>query len=130
MYQATTQDINVSVLPVYIDERSDPENDRFFWAYRVEIANEGLIAVQLLERHWRIVDGLGREENVHGPGVVGMQPVIEPGNSFEYTSGCPLTTPSGFMHGSYTVEAEDGSRFEIAIPSFPLDLPNLGATLN
>ena len=130
MYREETRQISVSVLPVYIDERSSPEEDRYFWAYQVTIENHGDTTVQLLSRYWHIVDANGEVEEVRGPGVVGEQPLLRPGDSFEYTSGCPLTTPSGFMRGSYTMTDEDGNRFDVAIPAFPLDLPDAGAVLN
>ncbi|MEC9342780.1 MAG: Co2+/Mg2+ efflux protein ApaG [Pseudomonadota bacterium] len=130
MYRQETRQISVNVLPVYIDERSAPEEGRYFWAYQVTIENHGDTTVQLISRYWHIVDGNGAVEEVRGPGVVGEQPVLRPGDSFEYTSGCPLTTPSGFMRGSYTMTSETGESFDIAIPAFPLDLPDAGNVLN
>jgi len=130
MYHATTAGIRVTVMPVYIDERSSPAEGRWFWAYRVQIANKGRRTVQLLSRYWRIVDAHGRAEEVRGAGVVGEQPIIRPGDSFEYTSGCPLTTPSGFMSGRYTMVDETGDRFEVDIPGFALDLPDVRPVLN
>lgn len=130
MYHALTRGIRVTVMPVYIDERSKPEENRYFWAYRVVIANESERRAKLLTRYWRIVDANGHVEEVRGAGVVGEQPVIEPGASFEYTSGCPLTTPSGFMQGHYTMTDESGKRFEVEIPAFALDLPDAKPILN
>ena len=130
MYREETRQISVSVLPVYIDERSSPEEDRYFWAYQVTIENHGDTTVQLLSRYWHIVDANGEVEEVRGPGVVGEQPLLRPGDSFEYTSGCPLTTPSGFMRGSYTMTDENGNRFDVAIPAFSLDLPGQREILN
>lgn len=130
MYREQTGAIIVSVLPVYIDERSAPDQNRYFWAYQVTIENSGELSVQLLSRYWHIVDGKGEVEEVRGPGVVGEQPILEPGDSYEYTSGCPLTTPSGFMHGTYTMVDENGNRFDVAIPAFSLDLPDAGNVLN
>ncbi|MCB1463348.1 MAG: Co2+/Mg2+ efflux protein ApaG [Nitratireductor sp.] len=130
MYREETRQISVSVLPVYIDERSSPEEDRYFWAYQVTIENHGDTTVQLLSRYWHIVDANGEVEEVRGPGVVGEQPLLRPGDSFEYTSGCPLTTPSGFMRGSYTMTDENGNRFDVAIPAFSLDLPDALTVLN
>ena len=101
MYEKVTRNICVSVRPFYLEERSSPDDDRFVWAYRVNIENRGEDTVQLLQRHWRITNKLGRLQEVKGPGVVGEQPVLKPGESFEYTSGCPLDTPSGIMAGSY-----------------------------
>lgn len=130
MYHQTTLGVRVTVMPVFIDERSDPANDRYFWAYRVVIANEGSVTVQLLSRHWLITDANGKVEEVRGKGVVGEQPILRPGDSFEYTSGCPLTTQSGFMAGSYTMIDERGEKFDVTIPAFALDLPDARPVLN
>lgn len=130
MYNAETRHIRVTVLPVYVDERSAPDEGQYFWAYQVTIENLGNSTVQLVSRYWHIVDGSGKVEEVRGPGVVGEQPVIGPGDSFEYTSGCPLTTPSGFMHGIYVMTDEHGKQFEVTIPAFPLDLPDANPVLN
>lgn len=130
MYIAETRQIKVSVMPVYIDERSAPQESRYFWAYRVTIENHGATTVQLLSRYWHITDARGRVEEVRGAGVVGEQPILGPGDSYEYTSGCPLTTPSGFMRGAYTMADEDGRRFDVTIPAFALDLPDASIVLN
>ncbi|MVA98543.1 Co2+/Mg2+ efflux protein ApaG [Nitratireductor sp. CAU 1489] len=130
MYQATTRNIEVRVEPFYLDERSDPSQSRYVWAYRVTIANNSDAQVQLLSRYWHITDGEGRVEEVRGAGVVGEQPELGPGDSFQYTSGCPLTTPSGIMAGRYTMRDAAGDMFEIDIPAFSLDLPDDGRTLN
>ena len=130
MYSAVTRDIQVTVLPEFVAERSDPDEGQFFWAYTVEIANFGRTAVQLLARHWRITDSNGLCEEVEGPGVVGEQPVLNPGDTFRYTSGCPLTTASGIMEGTYHMVDENGAMFEIEIPSFSLDSPFAKRTLN
>jgi len=130
MYSATTKDINVKVEPRYMADRSDPSEKRFFWAYTVEIANSGGASVQILARHWIITDQNGRREDVRGIGVVGEQPVIEPGSSFTYTSGCPLPTPSGTMVGTYQAIDSAGQTFTVAIPAFSLDLPNARPVLN
>jgi ApaG protein len=130
MFHATTEEITVSAMPVYIDERSEPEKNRYFWAYRIVIRNNSNRTVQLLSRYWQIVDGNGRFEEVRGEGVVGEQPILRPGESYEYTSGCPLTTPSGFMRGAYTMTDKSGGRFDVAIPAFPLDLPDSTPVLN
>ncbi len=130
MYTKTTKDIRVTVEPRYLEERSDPKERRFFWAYTVEIANRGPAPVQILARHWIITDQNGRREDVRGIGVVGEQPVITPGSSFSYTSGCPLPTPSGVMVGSYEAVADGGEVFNVAIPAFSLDLPGAKPTLN
>lgn len=123
-YSAITRDIKVTVLPQYLDDQSAPEENHYVWAYTVRIENNSEITVQLLNRHWQITDGNGTLREVRGPGVVGEQPRLEPGDSFEYTSGCPLTTPSGIMVGSYEMETEDGDSFDIAIPAFSLDSPH------
>jgi ApaG protein len=123
MYSSVTRDIRVSVEPVYLTDRSEPDEQRFFWAYTVEIANGGTAPVQIIARHWIITDANGRREEVRGIGVVGEQPVIPPGASFKYTSGCPLTTPSGTMVGSYQAVGDDGEVFAVAIPAFSLDIP-------
>jgi ApaG protein len=123
MYEAVTRDIRVRVTPQYVEEQSAPEDGYFFWAYTVEITNEGREIVQLKSRHWRITDANGRTEEVRGPGVVGQTPVIAPGDNFRYTSGCPLPTPSGIMVGSYQMTDEEGQPFSVAIPAFSLDSP-------
>ncbi|TAK48555.1 MAG: Co2+/Mg2+ efflux protein ApaG [Xanthobacteraceae bacterium] len=130
MYRAITAAIEVTVEPRFLAERSSPELGHFFWAYTITIANHGDGAVQLVTRHWVITDGTGRVEEVRGDGVVGEQPVLEPGESFEYTSGVPLNTPSGFMTGSYGMIDDDGEPFNIAIPTFSLDSPATRRTLN
>lgn len=130
MYRAVTRKIEVSVIPRFLSERSAPEKGHFFWAYTIAIANRGEETVQLKTRHWRITDALGRQQEVRGPGVVGEEPVLEPGKSFEYTSGVPLPTPSGFMTGSYGMITESGEPFDIEVPAFSLDSPNAGRTLN
>jgi ApaG protein len=123
MYEAVTHDIRVRVTPAYVEERSAPAESYYFWAYTVDIVNEGNETVQLRTRYWRIVDGTGRTEEVRGPGVVGQTPVIPPGSSFSYTSGCPLKTASGIMSGSYQMTDSAGTLFDIAIPAFSLDSP-------
>ena len=130
MYTAVTREIQVTVLPQYVAERSDPDESRFFWAYTIEVTYLGRETVQLTARHWRITDANGLLEEVHGPGVVGEQPVIPPGESFRYTSGCPLTTPSGIMMGSYRMVDEAGEGFDVEIPAFSLDCPFSSRTLN
>lgn len=130
MFEATTRGILVNVMPVYIDERSDPATSQYFWAYRVIITNNSGETVQLLSRYWHITDGEGRVEEVQGEGVIGEQPTIRDGGNFAYTSGCPLTTPSGIMVGRYTMLAKNGETFEVDIPAFSLDLPDLNPSLN
>lgn len=130
MYRSTTRQIEVEVEPFYLPDRSDPDEGRHVWGYRVTIANNSDQFIQLLARYWRITDAAGRVEEVRGPGVVGEQPGLNPGDSFQYTSGCPLRTPSGFMVGSYTVRSAAGEFFEVDIPAFSLDLPDQGRSLN
>ena len=130
MYSAVTQSIRVTVEPSYMADRSDPTRSRYFWSYTVNIANEGRERVQILARHWIITDQNGQREEVRGPGVVGEQPVIEPGASFTYTSGCPLTTPSGTMVGTYQAIGADGGAFSVAIPAFSLDIPGARRVVN
>jgi ApaG protein len=130
MYQAITRDICVTVEPQYLADRSDPEKRQFFWAYTVAIENRGAAAVQLKRRHWIITDGRGHRHEVKGQGVVGEEPIIEPGESFQYTSGCPLNTPDGFMVGSYDMIGDDGGVFSVAIPAFSLDSPEGRRVLN
>lgn len=130
MYRAVTHNIEVNVEPFFLDDRSDPSESRYVWAYRVTIANQSDAPVKLLSRYWHITDGRGRVEEVRGPGVVGEQPELEPGDSFQYTSGCPLSTPSGIMVGRYTMRNERGETFDIDIPAFSLDMPGNQRSLN
>ena len=130
MYSATTKAIRVSVKPIFLDDQSTPSEDHYVWAYQVTIENTGGETVQLLNRHWRITDAHGRMQEVKGEGVVGEQPRLRPGELFEYTSGTPLTTPSGLMMGSYEMEGEGGQRFDIDIPAFSLDSPYHARQLN
>ena len=130
MYRAVTRQIEVLVEPEFLPERSSPENRQFFWAYSIVIVNEGNESVQLKTRHWIITDGRGQQQEVRGEGVVGEQPHIAPGERYEYTSGVRLTTPSGFMTGSYQMVTESGEKFDLAIPLFSLDSPDAKRTLN
>ena len=130
MYRATTHSIQVTVEPTFVEAESSADDGRFFWAYSIGIANLGKEVVQLRSRHWRITDANGRTEEVRGAGVVGKQPVLKPGETFSYTSGCPLPTPSGIMVGTYQMENQSGERFSIAIPAFSLDLPDAQRTVN
>ncbi len=124
-FQATTAGITVQVNAFYLEDQSRPEAAHFVWAYRVKITNGSKQTVQLLSRTWRITDAHGRVQHVHGEGVVGELPILEPGESFEYTSGTPLQTPSGFMTGQYhMLRPDSGERFDIAIPIFSLDSPH------
>jgi ApaG protein len=130
MYSAVTRDIHVTVLPEFLRERSNPEHNQYFWAYTIEIANHGAADVQLMQRHWVITDANGAVEEVRGPGVVGEQPLLTPGDSFRYTSGCPLRTPSGIMSGEYLMVDAMGAEFEVEIPAFSLDSPYARRVLN
>jgi ApaG protein len=129
-YTAKTRGIAVRVEPTYLETRSSPDSSQYFWAYRVIIENQGRETVQLLSRHWMITNARGELTEVKGPGVVGEQPVLKSGESFEYTSGAPLDTPSGMMGGAYQMESESGERFDIEIPTFSLDRPNQGVFVN
>ncbi len=121
--EATTRGIHVRVEPQFDPERSDPAQDHWFFLYMVTITNEGGETVQLLRRHWIVTDGEGNVEEVRGPGVVGDQPVLRPGESYTYTSGCPLTTAFGFMHGTYQMVTSDGDEFDAEIAQFELSEP-------
>lgn len=123
LYEKLTHGIRVRVLPEYQTEQSSPEEGYYFWSYTIEIVNESSVPVQLKTRFWRITDSSGRTEEVRGPGVVGQTPVIDPGKSFTYTSGCPLPTPSGIMVGSYQMANDGGLLFDVAVPAFSLDSP-------
>ena len=120
-----TAGVTVRVSVSYLPEQSEPARGRWFWAYHVRIENEGAQAVQLLTRHWIITDGRGARHTVEGEGVVGEQPVIQPGGSFDYVSGCPLATPTGSMQGSYHMIGADGTAFDVAIPKFALTAPTV-----
>lgn len=130
MYKATTRAILVTVDPQYLPDQSEPAKSQFVWSYKVRIENHGDVAVQLRSRHWKITDGLGRLQEVKGPGVVGKTPLLRPGEMFEYTSGTPLSTPSGIMGGTYQMVDEAGVKFDIEIPTFSLDTPTTQRQLN
>lgn len=130
MYQATTRGIEVKVEAFYIPERSDPDDSHYVWGYRIVIANRSGAWVRLLSRYWHITDANGRIEEVQGAGVVGEQPELEAGDAFEYTSGCPLSTPSGVMVGRYTMINRQGELFDVAVPAFSLDMPGIARTVN
>jgi ApaG protein len=130
MYSTVTRQIEVQVAPQFLPDRSSPESGYFFWAYTIKLINLGPETVQLKTRHWRITDAHGKLQEVRGPGVVGETPVLKPGEDYEYTSGVPLPTPSGFMTGSYGMETTAGEAFDIAIPAFSLDTPQRGRTIN
>jgi ApaG protein len=130
MYEAVTEGIRVRVTPQYLEEESSPDEDRYVWAYTVDIVNEGSETVQLRSRHWRITDASGRTEEVKGKGVIGQTPVMAPGTSFSYTSSCPLTTPSGIMSGSYRMTTDNGQNIDVSVPAFSLDSPHSKPRLN
>lgn len=119
-HSAQTRDVVVRVAVSFLPEQSDPARGHWFWAYHIRIENAGQIPVQLMTRHWVITDGRGGRHEVQGDGVVGQQPVIEPGACYDYVSGCPLHTPTGAMEGSYHMVRGDGSSFDATIPRFPL----------
>src|SRR4029450_1393591 len=129
-YRAETRRIEVKVIPRFLPDRSSPENGYFFWAYTITLTNLGNETVQLNTRHWRITDSQGRLEEARGAGVVGGEPVLKPGENFEYTSGVPLPTPSGFMAGTYGMVTAAGEQFDIDIPAFSLDTPQRERTIN
>ncbi len=130
MYSSVTRAIRVTVDPIYLNEQSSPEDSHFVWAYQVKIENDGAETVQLINRHWRITDALGRLQEVRGEGVVGEQPVLRPGEAYQYTSGTPLATPSGIMVGSYEMVTMAGERFDVEIPAFSLDSPHQDSRLH
>lgn len=130
MYQRMTRGIKVTVAPRYLDSQSRPGDGHFVWAYTIRIENCGTDIVTLRTRYWKIVDARGRVQEVRGAGVVGEQPTLRPGQSFEYTSGAPLPTPSGFMVGAYQMETAGGEHFNVDIPAFSLDSPHLPRQLN
>ena len=124
MYERSTRGIRVAVRPAFLDDQSDPDDHRYMWSYTVTIENKGPETVQILSRYWHITDGRGVVKEVNGEGVVGAQPVIAPGQKFEYTSGCPLPTASGYMVGKYKVRSSTGEAFEAEIPAFLLESPH------
>jgi len=129
-YAETTRAVTVRVAPNFLDDQSDPDNGQYVWAYHIRIENGGDQPVQLISRHWIITDARGRVQEVRGLGVVGAQPELAPGQSFDYVSGCPLSTPSGTMRGSFQMVAEAGWPFEVAVPLFSLDSPHARTRLN
>ena len=130
MYRAVTRQIEVTVEPNFLPERSSAEQCKYFWSYTIVITNSSEETVQLRERYWIITDASGRQQHIRGEGVVGEQPVLAPGERFEYTSGVPLSTASGFMAGRYQMVSESGERFEIEVPTFSLDSPDIKRVLN
>src|SRR5258707_11459354 len=130
MYSQSTRSIRITVEPTYLDDQSAPEEQRFVWAYHIRIENQGPETVRLRSRYWRITDARGKVQEVRGAGVVGEQPVLKPGESFEYTSGTPLPTSSGIMVGSYEMETRGGDSFWVRVPAFSLDSPHQAVRLN
>lgn len=130
MFEETTRQITIKVRPYFLDGQSEPESGRFVWAYHVRIENHGSDTVQLLTRHWRITDAKGVLQEVRGDGVVGKQPVLKPGETFEYASGTPLSTPSGIMVGTYQMRSQGGEEFDVHVPAFSLDSPHAPSTVN
>jgi ApaG protein len=124
MPEAVTRNIRVTVEPEYAAGRSNPQQNQWFWLYTVRVSNEGRETVQLISRHWIITDAMGKVDEVRGPGVVGKQPILEPGESFEYTSGCPLRTPFGSMRGTYQMVTDRQEHFDVEIPAFTLIEPS------
>ncbi|WP_028878771.1 Co2+/Mg2+ efflux protein ApaG [Terasakiella pusilla] len=129
-FSETTRMVTVTVNPFFLEDESDPQKNSFMWAYHIRINNEGNEAVQLISRYWKITDGLGRVQEVRGEGVVGDQPLLQPGDSYEYTSGVPLQTPSGFMGGAYEMISSVGERIHVTVPTFSLDSPFEAHTVN
>lgn len=130
VYETRTRDVVVRVICNYLPDQSDPLERQWVWAYMVEIENHGSETVQLISRHWVITDALNRVEEVQGPGVVGEQPILNPGEAFRYSSACPLPTPSGVMRGSYRMATDGGEIFDVETPQFSLDLPGARKALN
>ena len=130
MYSKTTKKINITVNPYFLEDQSEPEDQHYVWAYQVTIDNQSKIRVQLKNRYWKIIDSNGSQQEVRGEGVVGEQPILNPGEKFEYTSGTPLSTPSGFMEGHYEMETKTGNKFEVSIPAFSLDSPYISDKVN
>ena len=130
MYTKTTKNINITVNSYYLEEQSEPDEQHYVWAYQVTINNLSRDTVQLKNRYWKIIDSNGTKQEVRGEGVVGEQPILNPGEKFEYTSGTPLSTPSGFMEGYYEMETKNGNKFEATIPLFSLDCPNITNKVN
>lgn len=123
-YSHTSHAVRITVNPMYLESQSTPEDNQFLWAYHVRIENLGDECLQLRKRYWKITDALGRSQEVWGDGVVGEQPYLNPGETYEYTSGTPLSTSSGIMVGFYIMEKKNGEKIEIDIPAFSLDSPH------
>jgi len=131
MYEAETNGVLVRVEPQFLARESDPDDNRYVWAYTIEIVNCSPETVQLISRYWRIMDENGLTQEVRGPGVIGQQPVLQPGESFRYTSAAPLAAPSGVMVGAYSMcRTATGEEFDVAVPAFPLDSPHQSKLAN
>ena len=130
MFSKTTNNINISVKPYYLEEQSEPNEQHFVWAYQITINNVGQQTVQLKNRYWKITDSNGTKKEVRGAGVIGEQPILHPGEKYEYTSGAPLSTPSGFMEGYYEMETKSGNKFSASVPLFSLDSPHTSSQIN
>ncbi|MGE0844993.1 MAG: Co2+/Mg2+ efflux protein ApaG [Flavobacteriaceae bacterium] len=131
MYRETTRAVRVTVTPEFLPGESQPEQSRYCWSYTIEITNMGLETVQLLTRHWQITDASGHSFEVNGDGVVGKQPVLRAGETFTYSSGVPLATPSGVMRGRFHMRHVDGDmRFDVTVPAFSLDSPHERPVVN
>jgi ApaG protein len=129
-YEQVTRGVAVRVTPSFLPDQSSRERSRYVWAYTVEIENRGTAHIQLVSRHWVITDALNRTEEVKGAGVVGEQPELKPGEAYRYASACPLSTPSGLMHGSYQMITPQGDAFDVLVPAFSLDLPDARKRVN
>ncbi len=129
-YEQRTDDVVVRVAPEFLAEQSNPSDSRFIWAYTVEIDNQSTQDLTVMERFWQIADSRGQVQEVRGAGVVGETPVVRSGETFRYTSGAPLTAPSGMMRGTYTLQDETGVSFDVIVPTFLLDSPHDGHCLN
>jgi ApaG protein len=123
MYNAITRNIRIKVEPQFLEGQSRPEDAKYVWAYTITVENKGVEVVTLRSRYWKITDAFGRVQEVRGDGVVGEQPTLKPGENFQYTSGCPLSTPNGFMVGSYMMQTQQGETFDVDVPAFSLDSP-------
>ena len=130
MYERITRGIKVIVRPQFLEGQSKPEEGHFVWAYTIGLENHGRETVTLRTRYWKITDAFGKVQEVRGAGVVGEQPTLKPGDSFQYTSGCPLKTPSGFMVGAYKMKTEAGELFNVDIPAFSIDSPHEKHSIN
>ena len=130
MYERITRGIKVIVRPHYLEGQSKPDEGQFMWAYTIVVENHGRETVTLRTRYWKITDANGKVQEVRGAGVVGEQPVLKPGDTFQYSSGCPLPTSSGFMVGAYHMQTADGEMFSVDIPAFSLDSPHDRRSIN